>query len=65
MTHLLLVNGAVGTGTDVVEVVYISLYISDWLSRQNHKQNKDEEITGMQVSITTMQPECMMLHELQ
>ena len=27
------------------------LFIADWLSRKNHKENKDEEINGMQVNI--------------
>ena len=42
------------------------LMIADWLSRQNHKENKNEEITGMQVNINTVEtttniPECMII----
>ena len=42
----------------------------NWLSRQNHKENKDEEIAGMQVNINTAEittniPECMTICELQ
>ena len=31
------------------------LFIVDWLSRQNHSENKDEEIPGMQLSIKAIQ----------
>ena len=31
------------------------LFIVDWLSRQNHNENKDAEIPGMQLSINAMQ----------
>ena len=46
------------------------LFIVDCLSRQNHKDNKDAEIPGMQINIngiqtTTNTPQCMTLHELQ
>ena len=46
------------------------LFIVDWLSRQNHEEDKDEEIAGMQVNVNTVEtainiPECMMIHELQ
>ena len=45
------------------------LFIADWLSRQNHKEDKDQEIAGMQVNVNTVEtatniPECMMMHEL-
>ena len=44
--------------------------MTDWLSRQNHNENKGEEITGMQISINVIQsttkiPECLTMHELQ
>ena len=44
--------------------------MSEWLSRQNHKEDKDKEIAGMQVNInnivtSTNIPECMMIWELQ
>ena len=43
--------------------------MADWLSRQNHNENKDKEIKGMQISINTIQlitnvPECMIFNEL-
>ena len=46
------------------------LFIADWLSRQNHGKNKDEEIPSMQLSINAIQiannvPECMTIHESQ
>ena len=45
------------------------LFIADWLSRQNHNENKDSEILGMQLNICAIQtatsiPECMTMHEL-
>ena len=41
-----------------------------WLSRQNHKKSKDEEISGMQLNVdaiqtTTNTPDCMMMQQLQ
>ena len=56
-----------------VKIIYKpgpDLFIADWLCRQNHKENKDEEIAGIQVNIDTVEtainiPECMMIHELQ
>ena len=47
-----------------------NLFIGNRLSRQNHNEHKDEEITGMQVNINTIQttttiPEYMMICELQ
>ena len=46
------------------------LFMADWLSRHNHKENKDEEITDIQISISLIQsttniPEYMIIHELQ
>ena len=46
------------------------LFIADWVSRQSHKEDKDEEIAGIQVNINTIEtatniPECMMIYELQ
>ena len=43
--------------------------MADWLFRQNHNENKDEEIKGMQISINAIQltsyvPECMIFSEL-
>ena len=31
------------------------LFMADWLSQQNCKENKDEEIKGMQISVNAMQ----------
>ena len=46
------------------------LFNSKWPSRQNHKDDKDEEIAGMQVNINTVEtatniPKCMRICELQ
>ena len=46
------------------------LFIADWLSRQNHKESKDAEISGMQLNIdakqtTTSFQDCMIIQELQ
>ena len=46
------------------------LFMADWLSRHNYSENKDEEISFMQISINVIQsttniPECMTTHELQ
>ena len=30
------------------------LFIADWLSRQNHKENKDTEIPGMQLNMDSI-----------
>ena len=40
------------------------LFITDWLSRHNHTENKDAEIPGMDVKVDAIQtmtniPECM------
>ena len=45
-------------------------FIVDWLSRQNHKENKDAEIPGMQLNINAIQTstnisDCMKIHKLQ
>ena len=56
-----------------VRIIYKAgpgLFIADWLSRQNHKENKDAEIYGMQLNIYPMQTttnisDCMTLHEHQ
>ena len=42
----------------------------DWMSRHNHSESKDEERTGMQISINVIQSmtnilECMAMHEVQ
>ena len=41
-----------------------------WISRQNHKEDKNEEIKGMQVNVNNIEtstkiPECMRICELQ
>ena len=59
--------------TPIVKIIHEpgpDLLISDWLSRQNNKADKDEVIAGMQVNVNTVEtatniPECMMIHELQ
>ena len=43
--------------------------MAHWLSRQYHNENKDEEIKGIQISITAVQlmtnvPEGMTINEL-
>ena len=42
------------------------LNIADWLSRQNHTENKDEEIESMKLSIfsTTDIPTCMSIQNI-
>ena len=45
------------------------LFIADWLSRQNHKENKDAEIPGMQLNINAIQTtlnitDCMTIQKL-
>ena len=47
-----------------------NLFIADLLSRQNHKENKDTEISGMQLNIIAIQtnmniPDCIAIHEIQ
>ena len=39
------------------------MFITDWLSRQNYKENKDAEIPSIQT--TTNISDCMIIHELQ
>ena len=46
------------------------LFMEDWLSRQNHDENKDAKIISMQFNINAIQtttyiPECMTMHEMQ
>ena len=56
-----------------VKIIYKldpDLFMADWLSRQSHKEGKDEQIEGMQVNINNIKtstdiPECMMIWELQ
>ena len=56
-----------------VRIIYkpgVVLFLVYWLSRQNHKENKDAEIPGIQVNIDTMQtttniPGCKTIQELQ
>ena len=51
-----------------VKIIYkpgTDLFMADWLSGQNHEEDKNEEIAGMQVNInnivaSTNIPECMM-----
>ena len=33
------------------------LFIADWLSRQSHKENKNEEISGMHMNINAIDVE--------
>ena len=47
----------------------LDLFMADWFSRQNHKENKDAEIHGMQFNIDTIQTsrnitDCMMIQQL-
>ena len=56
-----------------VKIIYKpgpDLFIADWLSREHHKENKDGEITGMQLNVDVIQtttniPDCMMIQQLQ
>ena len=46
------------------------LFIADWLSRQNHKERKDEEVPDMQLNIYTIQTTiniagCLKIQQLQ
>ena len=46
------------------------LFIADWLSRQNHSEDKDAKLLGMQLCIIAIQTttniqECMIIHELE
>ena len=45
------------------------LFIEDWLSRQNHMENKDAEIPSKELNINVIQtttniPDCMTTQEL-
>ena len=56
-----------------VKIIYKpgpDLFTTTLLSRQNDKEDKDEEIASMQVKVNTVEtatniPECMMIYELQ
>ena len=46
------------------------VFIADWLSRHNDKENKDEPIPGMDIRVDTIQsvtdiPECMFILQIQ
>ena len=46
------------------------LFMADWLSRQKHKEDIDEEIEGMQVKVNSIEtsiniPECTTICKLQ
>ena len=46
------------------------IFIADWLSCHNHKENKDEPIQGMDIRVDTIQsmadiPECMSISQIQ
>ena len=46
------------------------LFITGWLSRQNHKEKKDKEIPGIHMSVDAIQtatniPDCIMVQKLQ
>ena len=46
------------------------LFIAEWLSRQNHKENRDDEILDLKVNINTIHmttdiPDCMTTQEIQ
>ena len=47
-----------------------ALFIADWLSRQNNKENEDDEIPGIKISITAIDTamdiqKCMTIQEIQ
>ena len=56
-----------------VRIIYVSgldLFIADWLTRQNHKENKDEEVQGMNININAIHmitdiSKCMTAQEIQ
>ena len=56
-----------------VRILYklgLQIFITDWLSRQNHTENKDEAIHGMNVRVDVIQvssnvPECMSVQQIQ
>ena len=46
------------------------IFIADWLSQHNHKENKDEAISGIDVQVDAVQtlmdvPECMLIQHRQ
>ena len=46
------------------------IFIADWLSRQNYKENKDATICGMDIRVDATQtsvnvPECMLVQQIQ
>ena len=50
--------------------VGLELFIADWLSRQNQKENKDEEIPGINININAICltidiPNCMIAQKIQ
>ena len=59
--------------TNTVKITYkpgADLFIAGWLFRQKHKENKDAEISGMQLIIDAIQtmtniPDCMTIQHLQ
>ena len=56
-----------------VQILYVpgpKIFIADWLSHHNHKENKDEPIQGMDISLYAIQsmtdvPECMSISQIQ
>ena len=45
-----------------------NLYIADWLSQNNHTENRDQEITGMNmyaISISVNAPLCTSIEDIQ
>ena len=45
------------------------MFIADWLSHHNHKENKDKAIQGMDINVDTVQmmndiPECMSICQI-
>ena len=56
-----------------VRIIYkpgLEVFITDWLSRHNHMENKDEEMHGMDVRVDAIQmsmniPECMSIPQIQ
>ena len=57
-------------GINIIYKPGLDLFMADLLSRQNHKEDKDEEIEGIQVNVNNIEtstniPECMMICELQ
>ena len=55
-----------------VRILYklgLELFITDWLSRYNHTENKDAEIHGMDIKVDAIQtttniPECMSIPQI-